>query len=206
MKNWLCKPTSLEEAKEIIERAVANGANSINKYTGEGYRELFYGVYNKNITFTTYPLEVYPNVEILTIAQVREQFPLPNEKSVKWGDLKPKSIYWLEFAKNIGATHWHETEMKFAKAGDTNSCMMFGDNGWEINEYHICPSEYPKNWEQHLIDFTPLESKTEWSERKMWVEDAISAMKEVHLTWDISSKQKCRLYAESIYDKMIKQK
>lgn len=208
MKDWLCKPTSLEEAKEIIERAVANGAENHNKYSGNCYNELFYGVSCGGITCEIIPV-FYNSAEILTIAQVREQFPLPNEKSVKWGDLEPNSTDWLEFAKNIGATHWHEVEMKFAKAGDGWGASVFDDNGWEINDDYVCPSRYPKHWKQYLIDYSPLESKTERSERELWIEGAIKAMKEVHLTWDNkdpASEQKCRLYAEAIYDKLVKQK
>lgn len=288
MKDWLCKPTSLEEAKEIIERAVANGAGNRTNYSGDCY--LFYGVCGGGIICTITPV-FYDSAEILTIDQVREQFPLPDEKltevefykdidwllnahklgathrtndggelykidyagvhfyigkkwykslfwerheittehkfypidysplnkitekpdkeRVKWEDLKPNSVDWLEFAKNIGATHWHETEMKFAKAGDGWSASIFGDGGWDINDGYVCPSRYPKHWKQYLINYSPLESKTEGSERELWVEGAIKAMKEVHLTWDDkdpASEQKCRLYAEAIHDRIIKQK
>lgn len=279
MKDWLCKPTSLEEAKEIIERAVANGAELVEKPTAtesatsdEYHWDLCdsWGVIEGE-THTSDYADCEYGVEVLTIEQVREQFPSHNEKSVKWEDLEPYSVEWLEFAKSIGATHWHECKMKFVKKGDSLSCMMFGNSGWEINTDFACPSTYSEVWKSSIIDYSPLESKTEdeevvcsisepttqddegfphvgvkclkddrpviityvgkdvicfeylntleehsvyktvaeftiaKSERELWVEDAIEVM-EQSLMVNGSPEQKCRLYAEAIYDKMVKQK
>ena len=269
MKNWLCKPTSLEEAKEIIERAVANGAENRNDYAGDCYESSFYGVYNGSVTYTIKPIVYYDDAEILTIDQVRKQFPLPNEKSV---ELKfCKDIGWLWNAQKLGATHYTiEGDMykvdffsvQFYDYEDDNWCGSIWDHPVIIAEHGFYPIDYspleskteggvcsktePTTWDgkgfpsvgvkcfkdnrpviityvgKDVICFEYLDTKmehsahkvhvlftTEKSERELWIEGAIKAMKEVHLKWDNkdpASEQKCRLYAESIYDKMIKQK
>jgi len=87
MKNWYCKPASEAEAIEIVRRAVANGYAVKEAASGMGVcgRELawdvysFWGVYDGKTMAHNAPDGVG---EQLTIQQVREQFPLPNEVKV----------------------------------------------------------------------------------------------------------------------------
>lgn len=84
MKNWYCKPASEAEAVEIVRRAIANGA--VVKEVPLGFDFscaefpwdycAFWGVHDGN-TFTHDV--VGDDFKRLTIQQVREQFPRPNE-------------------------------------------------------------------------------------------------------------------------------
>ena len=84
MKNWYCKPASKDEAIEIVERAVANGAvaeevvynMSMGAYEYHWNSFKYWGVFRgKTMTHEW----GYSASKQLTIQQVREQFPFPNE-------------------------------------------------------------------------------------------------------------------------------
>lgn len=83
MKDWYCKPDTGEEAKEIIERAVANGA--CNKWHWKGNSSvLHYGVRSGKVHVIDEgdpdEAEYLSTKDKLTIEQVREMFPLDSDK------------------------------------------------------------------------------------------------------------------------------
>lgn len=89
MKDWYCKPASYEEAVEIVERAVANGAKKYEwPSRKESEIELEYrwsicdgwGCFSgRTYTADYHQDEKFDRVEKLFIQQVRERFPLPSD-------------------------------------------------------------------------------------------------------------------------------
>lgn len=78
--NWYCEQANEAEAKEIIERAVASGAENAGGWIGTS-ATCFYGVVNGYVSCNA--PEDYINGNQYTIEQVREKFPLPSELK-KW--------------------------------------------------------------------------------------------------------------------------
>lgn len=75
--------------------------------------------------------------------------------------LKPHSVEWLEFARSIGATHWH-INGSFYKIDSGNHLVGYTQKGWE-------PSFYTPELLNNIfskIDFSPLDNKPsepDWS-------------------------------------------
>lgn len=181
MKDWLCKPTSLEEAKEIIERAVANGATldeiptaAGSAASGEYCWDLCdsWGVIEGE-THTSDHVDC-DGVEILTIDQVREQFPLPNEKSAVVEFYK--DIDWLLNAHKLGATHhtWGDYELYQLYKIDYDGVHFYNDKKWRKSCWKH--NEIIPKYNFYPIDYSPLESKTE-------VEDVVGSEME-YTTWN----------------------
>lgn len=80
--DWYCKPSNEAEAREIVERAVASGAELFES-VGEGtdkYRwnlRKYWGVM-RGSTINFHDVK-YANDTIYTIEKIREKFPLPGE-------------------------------------------------------------------------------------------------------------------------------
>lgn len=79
--DWYCEQANEAEAKEIIERAVASGAENAGGWIGTSVT-CFYGVFNGYVSCNA--PEDYINGNQYTIEQVREKFPLPSEYSQEW--------------------------------------------------------------------------------------------------------------------------
>lgn len=86
--NWFCQPANEAEAREIVERAVASGADLHEDIGAIGDKRYTWslcsawGVYNGN-TYTSDPendTDVLNGATEYTIEQVREKFPLPGER------------------------------------------------------------------------------------------------------------------------------
>ncbi len=145
--NWFCKPADEAEAKEIIERAVASGAE--DKYRWDPDIEKF-GVVGgivewcDNCTDTEY-----------TIEQVREKFPLPGELvEQEWsGEGLPPVGVEFEFSQN--GISWAERVMLF---NDGITCLM-------------ASKKHPGNRGHYKSDDPSLLFRPIRSERELWVED-----------------------------------
>jgi len=145
MKDWYCKPDTEEEAKEIIERAVANGAH--NKYNWMGNSsELYYGVVNGQVVALD---EVYhedaeclSTQDNLTIEQVREMFPLESDKKreSQWITItNPSDIknvpagrkIRINGVENVLTDHYGYGDNGFDTEKEVDGCDTFGDEMWD---------------------------------------------------------------------------
>ena len=146
--NWFCRPANEAEAKEIIERAVASGANNRHGYFGKSNSTDFpYGVINGRIEFGTWKGRRY------TIEQVREKFPLPGEQEQWDGEgLPPTGVECVVFHQGrwIRAT-------TVGEFGYQKKCMVCAPRGGGFYGFYA-------------DEIRPL-----CTERERWVEDAISA-------------------------------
>lgn len=93
--NWYCKPANEEEAKEIVERAVASGAERYETVIGNfqtDYENEYewndcdaWGVIDgRTWTGDTSPHGSFKHATEYTITRVRELFPLPGEQQTGW--------------------------------------------------------------------------------------------------------------------------
>ena len=192
MKNWYCKPASEAEAIEIVERAVANGA--VAEEVPRGFNSactefswdycVFWGTYcGKTITHGCTVL--HDPGEQLTIQQVREQFPLPNE------------------VKNMSdKKEWQGQQDGLPPVGTVCDCIIEG--GWErikvIGVYE--DARWALSEKGHYITccstkvLRPLRT-----EREKWIEQAaIHANKEGYIGEELAV-----FIAGNIYDNMIKE-
>lgn len=87
MEDWMCKPASLEEAREIVFRAIDNGATQAEVPLEEGNPSTSGYTWNLLDLWgvgegDTLSLDMEDwEGAVYTIAQVREKFPLRNEVS-----------------------------------------------------------------------------------------------------------------------------
>lgn len=88
--DWYCKPANEAEAREIIERAVASGAENIHGFRGNSSR-ITYGVPDGIIKGEAYKGDEY------TMQKVRELFPLPGEQQEQF---KPVAGLVCEVVRN----------------------------------------------------------------------------------------------------------
>lgn len=157
MKNWQCLTTNEISGTEIIERAMAHGAKNDKAVKGHA-EHAYYGVIDGAITFSAF---LRAGAELLSIAEVRERFPLEGKKET--ADLEPGTIEWLEFAKSIGATHI-SSENYFVKV----------EAGWRIG--YLCNSEFMWTHIEQVgirntdiyIDFSPLEETKATNQEPDW--------------------------------------
>ncbi len=157
MKPFYCKPASYEEAVEICERAIANGADKfewpcLEKNTiCREYRINtfpFWGVVNKK-TYCGVSTAVFSSsAELLPIEQVRERFPHPEYDAVE-----------SKFVPEVGgeAFEWSKNGRDFEEGR-----LLFNDGISML----IAHNKYPRNrWHQKSNDpnliFRPLKTEAE---------------------------------------------
>lgn len=100
MEDWYCKPKTKEEAIEIVDRAIANGAELWEvvrggNYEGEDYYCYYWDMCNswgvmRGRTYTGDSDTSFKGKIGFTIEEVRERFPLPDEKEapeVQWVEI-----------------------------------------------------------------------------------------------------------------------
>lgn len=168
MKNWYCKPASKAETIEIVERAVANGAVAQDCVKGMdfGTRPFFWNVFRYfgviNSRTCGFDFCIW-EAELLTIQQVREQFPFPNEVKVmsdkkEWQGMQdglPPAEIDIEVKKDgrwIGAT-------TVGKFGEWMVCAPVGGGfyGFGIGEFRPIRTEREK-WvsdaQKHCTEFS----------------------------------------------------
>lgn len=147
--DWYCKPANEAEAKEIIERAMASGANNRHNYCRNS-TNYPYGVVNGRIDFGTWKGTRY------TIEQVREKFPLPGERvevEQGWsGEGLPPVDTVCEFRKN--PDEWVKGVVFGHRHCNNGDVQVFIDL---IHSF---------DWSGDLSRFRPIRS-----ERERWVED-----------------------------------
>lgn len=156
MKNWLCKTKSIDEAREIINRLVANGFHNEYGMNGSSWETSHYGFLDNRIDVMDNDYAIKLGIETLSIDHFRQLFPLPNEKEAEMKNLKPHSKEWLEFALSIGATHWH-TKGNFYKIDSGNHLVICTQKGWEPSIY--TPELLNDRDIFSKIDFSPLDNK-----------------------------------------------
>lgn len=142
--DWCCQPANKEEAQEIVERAIVNGAKikdvvgsrKIDPYHWNYYP--LWGVYHGE---TNTGIKEW--AELYTIAQLREMFPLPNEQKEK------VPIYTHKYRYSQGL---YKLCRVVVSETDTLGKILVED---QYGEYDLI----------HLANLRPLKS-----ERDKWVE------------------------------------
>lgn len=157
--DWYCKPANEEEAREIIERAVASGAEryeDVGAGAGREYRwnlRSTWGVYNGH-TCTSVPendTDVLNGAAEYTIQQVRELFPLPGE-CAQWKGPQDGFPPVGMVCEAIYDKAWHRCEILKHKVNDSGMKVAACDFGFMLA------------WS---ADFRPIRS-----ERERWVSEA----------------------------------
>lgn len=150
--NWYCKPANEAEAREVIERAVASGADNPRGWRGTDWANQAYGVLHGFVSFD-FKFAWVDSTEY-TIEQVRELFPMPGEREWDGEGLPPVGVEF-EFSQN--GLSWAERVMLF---NDGVTCLM-SSKKYPTNRYHY------KSDDPFLL-FRPIRS-----ERDRWVEQAL---------------------------------
>lgn len=148
--DWYCKPSNEEEAREIVERAVASGA--INSYTWKGSATRFqYGVINGRVEYGELNGTEY------TITELRNLFPLPGDKvKDRWdGEVLPPSGEDCEYS--ISGSKYKTCT--FVGINSRKSLVIENESG-ELLAFH-----------DHQIKFRPIQTK-----REQFIDAAINAV------------------------------
>lgn len=155
--NWHCKPASEEEAREIVERAMASGAIHTHAWKGSATR-FQYGVINGRVEYGELDGTEY------TIEELREKFPLPGDKvKDSWDD---KGLPPIGGECEYSITGSKYKTCTFVGINSRKSIVIENESG-ELLTYH-----------SHQIKFRPLHSK-----REQWIEAAaVFAHKDAVLT------------------------
>lgn len=171
--DWYCKPASKAEAKEIIDRAVASGAENMTNWCLDASN---YCVYMGRIT-------AYPKGKEYTIDELRHKFPLPGELE---GRNNQPDEWDGEGFPPVGT----ECELWWGGAYDDDvEIIQYRRNGnhavfWRIAKDCVDGAEIP------TAQFRPLRT-----EREKWIEAA-----NIGLSGDVQALKHAESILKQIYD------